>query len=95
MLSQSSIQTPVLNRFRDVRRLDFFGAFQIGDVHEEWNGNTGTFSFSTLGFLISEDDRQTFCGGTLGQASIARSRLQKENRVHDTRAGQEPAGLKG
>jgi hypothetical protein len=26
---------------------------KVSDVHEEWNGNTGTFSFSALGFPVS------------------------------------------
>ena len=28
-------------------------ADKVSDVHEEWNGNTGTFSFSALGFPVS------------------------------------------
>jgi hypothetical protein len=28
-------------------------ADKVGDVHEEWNGNTGIFSFSALGFPVS------------------------------------------
>jgi hypothetical protein len=28
-------------------------ADKVSGVHEEWNGNTGTFSFSALGFPVS------------------------------------------
>lgn len=28
-------------------------AGKISDLHEQWNGNSGTFNFSAMGFLIS------------------------------------------
>ncbi len=29
------------------------GGEKISNLHEQWDGNTGTFSFSTMGFSVS------------------------------------------
>lgn len=38
-----TLLSEVKNRFAD----------KISDLREEWNGNTGTFSFSAMGFSVS------------------------------------------
>lgn len=49
-LQQDEAVSRIKNLFNDVK-IQF--AEQIRDLHEEWEGNTGKFNFSAMGFPIS------------------------------------------